>query len=85
MGAVGVLAVTGERLDVPERLLHPVPGAHDRQGPHPGRVDQEPTSGQEDQLAVGGRVPSLAVAPHRTRRQDVLTGQQVHQRRLPRS
>ena len=81
VGAVGEAAAPRDLLDVAEGLLEV--GVPELQLAHPGRVEDDAAAGQQDQLAVGRRVPArLVVLAHLLRREQLLADERVDDRRL---
>src|SRR5688572_28731441 len=60
VGAVGEAALRGELFHVGERLGDAVRRLPELQLPHPRGVEDETATGKQDELAVRGRVASLA-------------------------
>jgi len=82
VGAVGETAVGRRGCDVLERGVEPLVRVPQPNLPHPGRVEVEAPAGEQEQLAVRGRVPALAVGAELPDRHQLLAGQPVDERRL---
>ena len=61
MGTVREFALPRQPLQVGERQTNTLIRAPDRQRPHAGRVNDQSTAGQEDQLPMGGDMTPLTV------------------------
>ena len=84
MPAVGEAAVRRQLCDVLERRLESVVGEPEVHLAHAGVVDEEPTTGEEDELPPRRRVPAGAVgADVACRKERLVAGEPVDQGGLP--
>lgn len=80
--AVGEAALQRQRLDVLERLPHPLAGLPELELAQAGRVEDEPAAREQVELAARRRVPAAAVPARLAGLERGLAEQRVHDRRL---
>jgi len=80
--AVAEPAARGGRGDVVERGREPLLRLPESQLPHPRGVEVEAAARKQQELAVGGRVPSAAVGAKIAGRHQLLAREAVDERRL---